>query len=153
MVDTPRKYSSEEMYLDTEKGAMQRGRRIAPRTETCRPCLVWKSNEPDKKIKCVIMDLNRYGLKIRTFEDLFVGEEVYIQMMKEDTFTTPLGTPIKANIVREAISPYGLKDYGAKRIIEDIKKPEEIKPIKFPSSKSTMRTPPKMHTIDLWNEE
>lgn len=153
MVESTRKYSDEEMYWDPQKGTIQRGKRIAPRTETCRPCLVWKAEAPDKKIKCVIMDLNRYGLKIRSFENMNIGDEVFIQMMKEDNFTTPLGIPIKAQIVRESLSPHGLKDYGVKRIIEEIKKPEEIKPVKISVPKPIPRSTPKMHTIDLWIEK
>ncbi len=153
MLDSPRKHSSEEMYVNPEKGSIQRGRRIAQRTETCRPCLVWKAKEPEKKIKCVIVDLNKYGLKIRSFEDLSVNDEILIQMMKEDDFTTPLGVPIKAKIVREAISPHGLKDYGVKRVIEEIKRPEEFKPVDIPTSKPIIRKKPKMHIIDLLNKE
>ena len=152
MLVSSRKYLPEEMYVDPVKGSIQKGRRIAPRTATCRPCLVWREKEPEKKFKCVIMDLNRYGLRVRSFENFDVNEEIVIQMMKED-FATLLGVPIKAKIVREAISPHGLKDYGAKRIIEEIRRPEEYKPVSLPTSKPVVRKKTKMHIIDILNKK
>ncbi len=97
-------------------------RRIAPRTPAKRPCLIWSKEIPDIKKKGIILDLNMYGVRVRTSEIYEIGQELYIQMMKDDEYTQNLGVPIPATVVRSSVVDNNYIDYGMKRILTDIRK-------------------------------
>lgn len=97
-------------------------RRISPRTPSKRPCLIWTKDSPDIKKKGVILDLNMYGIRVRTSEIYEIGQELYIQMMKNEEYTHNLGVPITAIIVRSSPVENNYIDYGMKRVLMEIKK-------------------------------
>lgn len=97
-------------------------RRIAPRTPAKRPCFLWEKENPDNKKKGVILDLNMYGVRVRTTGIYEIGQELYIQMMKDEEYTQNLGVPIIATVVRSNSVNDNYIDYGMKRMLTDIKK-------------------------------
>ena len=106
----------------SKKKAPNLRRRVAPRTPSQRPCLMWTGEMPEIKKKGIILDLNMYGLRVRTSEIYEIGQELYIQMMKNDEYTQNLGVPITATIVRSSAIDDEYIDYGMKRILLEIKK-------------------------------
>lgn len=97
-------------------------KRIAPRTPSKRFCLMWTKDSPDVKKKGIILDLNMYGIRVRTSEIYEIGQELYIQMMKDEEYKYNLGVPIIAIIVRSSSVENNYVDYGMKRVLIEIKK-------------------------------
>ncbi len=141
------------MLSPSKKSSATYNRRIAPRIPSCRPCLIWKKETPDDKKKGVIMNLNRYGLRVRTFENFEVGQEIFIQMMKDEEYKVPLGIPIQNTIVYSTITPQGFIDYGLKRILEDIRKAEKWEQVEIRRPSSVSRTSPRMYTLEIKEEK
>lgn len=117
-------------------------RRIAPRTFVKRPCLMWTDENPNNKVGGIILDLNMYGVKIRTTEIFPIGQELYIQMMHDEEHTQPLGVPIKATIVWSTNTNEQYIDYGMKRILDDIKKTDRRGKLFITPSKNPVNKPP-----------
>jgi hypothetical protein len=99
------------------------------------------------------MNLNRYGLRVRTFENFEVGQEIFIQMMKDEEYKVPLGIPIQNTIVYSTITPQGFIDYGLKRILEDIRKAEKWEQVEIRRPSSVSRTSPRMYTLEIKEEK
>lgn len=97
-------------------------KRIAPRTPSKRPCMIWTKDSPNIKKKGVILDLNMYGIRVRTSEIYEIGQELCIQMMKDEEYQHNLGVPITAVIVRSSSVDNDYVDYGMKRVLIEIKK-------------------------------
>ncbi|MGC8739524.1 MAG: hypothetical protein ACP5UA_12905 [Candidatus Hydrogenedens sp.] len=83
---------------------------------------MWTKDNPDIKTKGVILDLNMYGIRVRTSVIYEIGQELYVQMMKNEEYTHNLGVPITAVIVRFSSVDNNYIDYGMKRILMEIKK-------------------------------
>ena len=49
---------ADEMFFSPDSKSLRRGKRIAPRTETSRPCLVWPEDAPEMQMRGVILHLN-----------------------------------------------------------------------------------------------
>lgn len=111
-------------------------RRVAPRTPSKRPCLLWKNETPEIKKKGIILDLNMYGLKVRTSEIYEIGQELSVQMMKDNEYNHNLGVPIIVTVVRSSIVSDGYIDYGMKRILMGIKKTDKRGEILAPPLKN-----------------
>ena len=60
-----RRASGEDMFISPDTKSIRRGRRIAPRTEVCRACIVSTPEDPDVLKEGVVLDLNPYGVRIR----------------------------------------------------------------------------------------
>lgn len=133
---------------DSSKKTSEYNRRIAPRIPSCRPCLIWEKDAPDDKKKGVIMNLNRYGLRIRTFEDFKVGQEIFVQMMKDEEYKVPLGIPILNTIVYSIITPQGFIDYGLKRVLSDIKKLGKLGHVEIRRPGSNPRAQTRMYILE-----
>ncbi|HNR29892.1 MAG TPA: hypothetical protein PKI11_03285 [Candidatus Hydrogenedentes bacterium] len=139
----------EEMIWSPELKSLRRGRRAAPRTEVCRPCLLWRKDEPETKLEGVVLDLNPHGMRVRLLESLDIGDVVIIQMMRDEEFNVPLSQPIQTRVVRAQPGFGDLVDHGVQVILRPIhraaSRPVVITP--RPRPRRTPRT--RMHTVDI----
>ncbi|MFO7975663.1 MAG: hypothetical protein R6V12_13620 [Candidatus Hydrogenedentota bacterium] len=141
---------ADEMIFSPDSKSLRRGKRIAPRTETCRPCLVWPEDAPDMHLRGVILDINAYGMLIRTMESLPPGMRLQVQLMRDDEFQEPLTKPVTAMVVRNILQGDGFVEHGVQVIQEKIRGSEN-KPFRQPLRKPRRRRQERarMHTRDL----
>ncbi len=138
----------EEMIWSPELKSLRRGRRNAPRTEVCRPCLVWTKRAPGVKLEGVVLDLNPRGMRIRLLEQLETGSVVVIQMMRDEEFNVPLSQPIEARVVRTQPGFGGLVDHGVQVMLRPIHRPASA-PITIRRSRPRRTPRTRMHTLDI----
>ena len=148
-----RTMGGEGMFVGTEAGSMRRGQRKAPRTEVCRPCLVWPEGARDQAMEAVVLDLNPHGMRLRMIDPLDVGAPVVVQMMRDDEFRHPLSHPIHTRVVRVQDSPDGFVDHGIQVVPKEIKRIKEVRPVEFPRRRPMRRVTPRMHPVDLARAE
>lgn len=148
MVGAGRRLDGEDMFLSTDRRSLHRGRRTTPRTDVCRPCLIWLVEHRDNKFPGVIMDMNPYGMLIRTLEPMEKGSLIAVQLMRDETYETPLAAPKDCKVVRQAEEHSGFSDHGVKILQQKIKRPETkpVRPERTSRLRRTTRT--RMHTID-----
>jgi hypothetical protein len=148
LLDESRRLAGENMFVSPDQKSLSRGRRSAPRTEVCRPCLVWFPSVPEQKLQGVLLDLNPYGMKLRMLESLEEGTEVVVQMMRDDEFRVPLSQPIHGQVVRREMGFSGFFDHGVKVSVRALPKPGPTHfPRSFPQVPSRRRKA-RMHTAD-----
>ena len=139
----------DDMFFSPDMKSMRRGKRIARRTETCRPCLVWFGDDPDTKYCGVVMDITAYGMRIRMLELLPMSSSVFVQLMKDDEYEIPFASPIEATVVRsqEADSFF---DHGIKLRQQALLRTEQ-KPAKLEAFKElpTPRRKPRIQLFDV----
>ena len=139
----------DDMMLSRDNRSLRRGNRRAPRTETCRPCLLWQKDAPDLVSQGVIININPYGMCIRMLELLAPGTSVVVQLMRDEEFRVPLSSPVEGMVVRNADVPDGFMDHG----IEVLQRALERAEARFISvngrSRKASRGPVRMHTIDF----
>jgi len=136
------------MFVSDDKKSLHRGRRVAPRTEVCRPCLVWTLQNPEEKKQGVMLDLTPYGMRIRMLEGVAEGSSLIVQMMRDDEFRNPLSQPIRARVLRAHATPEGFVDHGMQVKRARIKRPEEFKRVDIARSRSATRIPSRMYSMD-----
>lgn len=124
-LENTRRSKGEEMFLSKDAKSVQRGKRTAPRTEVCRPCVVWREALPEHTLQGVIMDLNPYGMRIRMLAPVEEGADIMVQMMRDEEFRVPLSPPIKARVVRMTGSMEGFVDHGIKVRVAKIRRVRE----------------------------
>lgn len=148
IVGMGRRFESEDMFLSTDRKSLYRGKRTTPRTEVCRPCLVWLENAPDNKYPGVVLDMNPYGMLIRTIISLSKGQEIVVQLMRDDQYSQPLAQPRNCKVVRKVGGHGEFTDHGVKIIQKNIKRPESkpYVPERVQRSRRSVRS--RMHTID-----
>lgn len=122
----------DEMFFSNDERSLIRGSRIAPRTETCRPCVISSEHHPDVEIPGVILDINPHGMLIRLMETVSVGDRVVIQMMRDDKFQRKLSTPHKGEIRRVQSTVDGFYDHGIQLEAEEIQKADS-RPVHIPN--------------------
>lgn len=111
------------MFFTPDMRALRRGRRVAERNPACRPCVVWLKDMPETTYYGVVMDINRFGMRVRMMDMLPPQSQIIIQLMKDEDFKMPLARPIEAVIARvHEVS--GLSDHGV-RVAREEKKPVE----------------------------
>jgi len=142
----------EEVVVSTDNRSLRKGRRVAPRTEVCRPVLLWLPADPEEKYQGVVLDLNPHGLRIRSLESFPLGSSLHIQMMRDDEFAVPLSPPIHVQVTRLS-SHDGFYDLGVRVIQPKIRKPDEMKPIAIVRSRRLTRPTTRMHTLDIQIDE
>lgn len=146
--DEGRRLAEENMFVSSDQKSLSRGRRAAPRTPVCRPCLVWLPSDEDAKQQGVLLDLNPYGMKLRMIESLEEGTDIVVQMMRDDDFRVPLSRPIHGRIVRRETGFSGFIDHGVKVSIQAIQKAGGT-PVPRLAPRIPLRgTKPRMHTAD-----
>ena len=64
---------NEELVVSNDQRSFWRGRRRAPRTPVCRPCLVWTGEGTKTSRKGVVLNLTPHGLLVRMLEENFYG--------------------------------------------------------------------------------
>ena len=141
---------ADEMFFSADSRSLRRGKRIAPRTETCRPCLVWPEDAPDMHMRGVILDINAYGMLVRMMESLPPGMRIQVQLMRDEYFQEPLTKPVTAMVVRNVLQGDGFVEHGIQIIQEKIQR-DESKPFRKPLHKPRLRqyTRSRMHTRHL----
>lgn len=149
LIQEGRRREHESMVVSSDNKSMRKGRRTAPRTPVCRPCLIWDSETPDDKQRGVVMDLNPYGMRVRMLESLDKNAHVILQMMRDDDFRDPLSQPIRVRVIRCGEESDGFFDHGVK---VDNSKPRRARQI--PQGRTRRKTQAalsktsRMHTAD-----
>lgn len=123
---------TDEMFFSKDMKALRRGKRVARRTGTCRPCLIEVEGSPHFSYHGVVMDISPYGMRIRMMDVLPMNGRVLIQLMRDDDYTIPLAHPVCMEVVRENPLSDGVLDYGLQRIVEPIK--PLLKPRNLPAA-------------------
>lgn len=140
---------SDEMFFSKDEKSLIRGKRIAARTETCRPCTLTTIGPESETLKGVIMDMNPFGMLIRTLDAIPLGTDISIQMMRDDEFSKSLSTPREALVVRRERLSDGFTDLGVRIVNKQIQKASE-RPIEIERKKPRPRfKPTRMHTLDI----
>lgn len=106
----------DDMFFSADMKSLRRGKRAAPRTETCRPCILWSEADPKARRYGVVMDVSPYGVRIRMLEALETDSDVVIQMMRDDEFDRPLARPVRGKVTRVQQKRGGFFDHGIKVI-------------------------------------
>lgn len=140
----------DEMFFSDDARSLRRGRRIAPRTPTCRPCVLWPKDDPTIRVEGVVMNVNPYGCLVRSLHSFPKGTAIEIQIMRDDDFSQPLSTIQAGEIVRHEKSVPGFTDHGIKLVQKEIRKTES-RPVVRPKAKQGPRRVTRMHTRDLRN--
>ena len=139
----------DDMFFANDNASLQRGKRRAARTETCRPCLVWLKDAPEDKYRGVAIDVNPYGACVRMLEPIPEGAEIFLQLMRDERFEQPLTAPLDGVVRRVTEGDGGFTDHGIQIEQEDIRR-EEAPPVRSgPRRAETKREPTRMHTIDI----
>lgn len=139
---------NEDMFTSSDNRSMRRGRRRAPRTEVCRPCLIWVEGAEQNRFQGVMLDLNPHGMKIRMLQLVEMGALVVVQMMRDEQFEIPLSQPIRAEVVRAQVGADGFVDVGVRVRLMPIKRAEETRPTRIERPRVTRRLNSRMHTVD-----
>lgn len=111
---------ADDMFFAKDDQSLRRGKRVAKRTDTCRPCLVTLREEDSVEYQGVVMDMTPYGMLIRIMGDVPMGAKVNIQLMRDETFTTPFSAAHEGTVMRHSVVPGGFTDLGIKLIIRAI---------------------------------
>lgn len=138
---------ADEMFFSNDERTLIRGRRVASRTETCRPCVIGLAN--GERLEGVILNLNPHGLLVRIMSPLEVGSAVEVRMMRDDAFREPLAAARYGKVVRHDASDGAFFDLAIKLDNPEIPKaPERRAPVDRPRAVSRPQ-PSRMHTLDL----
>lgn len=139
----------EEMVWSESQKSLMRGRRVAPRTEVCRPCLVWLQIAPELKLQGVLLDLTPHGMRVRLIERIPPGTPIMVQLMRDENFEVPLSPPIESRVVRNEAVFGGLVDHGVKRILKPIRRAESPRPVSMARARRARHQRTRMHTLDV----
>jgi len=140
---------TDEMFLSDDNKSLRRGRRRAQRTDTCRPCRMWPKDAAELSTQGVIINITPYGMCVRMMENIAVGTEVLVQLMRDERFNEVLSPPVEGLVVRVADDPEGFMDHGVQLLQKQIER-QEVRPLYTKkSSNPQKRTRTRMHTIDF----
>jgi len=139
---------ADDMFFADHMRSLRRGKRIAPRTETCRPCLVWVKDAPDTQFFGVVMDINPYGMRIRMMDEIGPGTAVVVQLMRDEDYEVPLARPIDATVVRLQPEKEELTDHGVQIRREEGARPE-ARPVRIERLPAVRRQRERMYTLDM----
>ncbi|PCJ59543.1 MAG: hypothetical protein COA73_09025 [Candidatus Hydrogenedentota bacterium] len=139
----------DEMFFSKDDRSLVRGKRIAKRTDTCRPCQVTLSTPEQTVIDAVVLDITPHGMLVRTMETLPLEIDVSVQLMRDDTFQHALSAARPGRVVRLDDSGSGFYDYGIKLVNLHIPR-NETRPIRIdPPKPDVPRKPSRMQTLDI----
>jgi len=140
---------ADDMFFTDDMRSLRRGRRIAPRTETCRPCLVWVKDAADGQFFGVVMDINPYGMRIRMMDRIDPGTGVVVQLMRDEDYEVPLAQPIEATVVRLQAEKEELTDHGV-RIGREESARLAARPVRIERRPAAVRRQrERMYTVDM----
>ena len=111
----------DDMFFSQDLKSLHRGKRRAPRTDTCRPCLVWTQDDPENKLRGVVMDVSPHGVRVRMIETLSLETPVVVQLMRDEKFRVPLSVPVEGRVVRCDSSAGGLTDHGIALVRKEVR--------------------------------
>lgn len=140
--------NTEEVVVSTDNRSLRKGRRVAPRTEVCRPVLLWLPERHEEKTEGVVLDLNPHGLRIRSLSAFPLGTVLHIQMMRDEDFSFPLSPVITIEVTR-IIETGAFIDLGVRVIQPKIRKPAEMKPVSMARTGKLTRPVSRMHTLNI----
>ncbi len=129
---------ADEMFFSEDSKSLRRGKRIAPRTETSRPCLIWPDDVPEMQLRGLILDMNVYGMLIRVRESLPPGLHVQVQLMRDGEFRESLTQPVAALVVRSILQNDGFVELGI-QVVQETVRPETSKPFHKALQKPRLR--------------
>lgn len=138
----------DEMFFSDDARSLRRGRRVAPRTPTCRPCVLWPKDDTSLRVEGVVMNVNPYGCLVRSLHSFPEGTHVEIQIMRDDEFSQPLSTIQEGRVVRHDDAVPGFTDHGIRLIQREIPKVES-RPVMRPKLQPSVRRVTRMHTREL----
>ena len=147
-----RRPADENMVVSNDQRSLRRGRRATPRTEVCRPCLVWRQETPENKFQAVVLDLNPQGMRIRSLDPQQEGTDLIVQMMRDEEFLIPLSAPITVRVMRVA-EQEGFFDLGVRLVLNRIRRPGDVRLARVIEPKPLRRIGAKMHTVDYAIDE
>lgn len=140
---------SDDMFFSADSRSLRRGKRVAQRTPTCRPCLVWPADAPEITVQGVILNINPFGMLIRMLDALPPAMDVRVQLMRDEDFQQPLAPPVEGVIVRQVTNEDGFVDHGV-RLSQKKAQAENVRRIQYtPRRESPRPTSPRMHTLDI----
>lgn len=136
------------MFFSEDSRSLRRGKRESPRTDTCRPCLVWVKDAPGAKMRGVVMDASPHGMRIRMIEILPTATPIMVQLMRDDDFQVPLSLPTEGSVVRYAGGAGGFTDHGVQLVRKALERiePRPVNIPRRPPARLSGRT--RMYTID-----
>ena len=139
---------ADDMYFSEDERSLHRGSRVAPRTDTCRPCVVHTLDKEKLNIHGVVLDINPHGMLVRMMEIVPLGTKVSIQLMRDDDFKIPFSSVHRGEIMRHIGTTGGFTDHGLKIENQEVRR-DESKPIVI-EQKRAIRSRQKsgMHNID-----
>lgn len=140
---------TDEMFLSDDKKSLRRGRRRAQRTETCRPCRMWPKDAAELSTQGVIINITPYGMCVRMMDNIAVGTEVSVQLMRDERFNEPLSPPVDGLVVRVSDDPEGFMDHGVQLLQKQLER-QDSRPLYARRPSSPQKRPrTRMHTIDI----
>lgn len=139
---------TDDMFFTDDMRSLRRGKRIAPRTETCRPCLVWAKDAPDAKFFGVVMDINPYGMRIRMMDEIGPDTAVVVQLMRDEDYEVPLARPLEATVVRIQPTKEDLTDHGVQLRREE-NGLRHARPVGIEGRPPVERQRESMYTLDI----
>ena len=139
---------ADDMFFTDDMRSLRRGKRIAPRTETCRPCLVWAKDDQGTKFFGVVMDINPYGMRIRMMDEIGQDTAVVVQLMRDEDYEVPLARPIDATVVRIQPAKEDLTDHGVQVRWEENGR-QEARPVRIEQRPPVQRQRERMYTLDI----
>lgn len=139
---------ADDMFFTADMRALRRGRRLAQRTPVCRPCAVWPKEQPDARSFGVVLDINRFGMRIRMMEVILPETVVLIQLMRDDDFEVPLAEPVEATVAR--VQEYeGLSDHGVRIHRQEDTLPEARRPVVVAKKPAKEKQPSRMYMLEV----
>ena len=138
----------DDMFFTQDERSLRRGKRVAKRTETCRPCVVTIQGE-GWNTEGVVLDANPLGMLVRSLEPIPTGAAIAIQLMRDEGFQVPFSAPIPGEVVRQEAAGGGFYDHGV-RLQRERRSVEKRRPLQF-----SLRTParelgrPRVDTLDV----
>ena len=143
---------NEDMVVSTDNKSMRKGRRVAPRTEVCRPCLLWTEETEAEKTQGVVMDLNPHGMRIRAIDSYPAGTVLTVQMMRDEDFQIPLSTPITVRVIR-VTEDDGFFDHGVRLVLKRIQRVSEVRMMRPLAPRPVRRLGTRMNIADYAIDE
>jgi len=139
----------DEMFFGPDGVSLRRGQRRDKRIASCRPCLVWPDDAPEMQCEGVIMDMNRHGLLVRMLDPFPEQSELYVQMMRDESFEHALAKPLRGVVVRCREASSGFVDHGIQFVREAIVRAQNPRPVRIEELRQRPSRPARMHSIDV----
>jgi len=105
--------------------------------------------DQEHEVPGVVLDMNPYGMLVRLLEPFEKGEDVIVQLMRDEDYTETFSRPLTCRIVRHAGKQGALTDVGLKIIQEPVRRSESRPPAVSQPRPRLQSARTRMHTIDL----